>query len=115
MTQWMMPMDEILKLTSTDYWQPVGDIIGHVDISDEYHLRLAAKMQKEKINKVPIYVYEAGPVWDVMSNDPDKEDKRILGNGHHRVRIAYNDGWPEMLVTDDGSESGWGQLDRQVI
>jgi hypothetical protein len=118
MTQRMMPMEEILTLTSTDYWEPVGDILPLVEIGDEYHQRLARKMRAEKINKVPIYIWNpddsSNNIWDIMG-DPNVEDHRILGNGHHRVKIAYEDGWPEMLVTDDGSESGWGALDKQVI
>ena len=74
--RWMMSMDEILKLTSTDWEDVVNDILPLVDIGDEYHQRLAKRMRDEKINKVPIFIWE-------------KDDHRILGNGHHRVKIAY--------------------------
>lgn len=113
MTQWRMPMNEILKLTSTDYWQPVHQILNMVDIGDEYHQRLKEKMRQDKINKVPIYIWE--PSWDLGIPNDNLEDKRILGNGHHRVRIAFEDGWKEMVVTDDGSESGWGNLQGVVV
>lgn len=96
--EYWITMDEILKLDSSDYDKPIGKIVHLIPIGSSYHLRLQEKMVKDMVNKVPIYVRNRG-----------------LGNGHHRVKIAYDAGWKGMIATNDGQNSGWRGDLRQVI
>jgi hypothetical protein len=38
--------------------------------------------------------------------DPKLADTRMMGNGHHRLRIAWELGWKSIRYTDNIFESG---------
>jgi len=66
----------------------------------DFYARIKARMAEDRINKVPIRV----------------RDGKTLGNGHHRVMLAYQLGLERMLATDDEDASGWAShLSGKVI
>ncbi len=105
MAVWRMKMSEILDLMSCDYDGRVGDVlnmiyVGAVDCYEpdydrvNFYRRLKKQMEKDRINAVPIYV--RNDTWGLE-----------LGNGHHRVKLAWELHLDEMLVTDDYYRCGF--------
>lgn len=101
-----MSMQRVLGLQSCDFSPlTVAEALSDIDIEDNYHGQLMARMEETGINLVPILVQPCG-----------RRKNGILSNGHHRVKIAFNLGHQRMNITDDGDASGWDEgLDGIII
>ena len=76
-------------------------------IQSDYYLNLRRAMVNG--DYPPIHLFtgcESEGYYNILL-DPDLDDKTIMGNGHHRVRIAFDLGWESINATDNLNESGW--------
>jgi len=98
-------MARILKLDACDFpGMTLAEALPEIDITDDYHKRLKRRMRKTGINLVPVLV------------EPGRKRKyQMLGNGHHRVKIAFELKHERMNITDDGEASGWSDSLSEVI
>jgi hypothetical protein len=99
-------MRRVLGLKACDFpGMTLAEALPMIDITDDYHRQLKSRMEETRINLVPILVKEG-----------KRRKKDALGNGHHRVKIAFELGHERMNITDDDDESGWDEgLDGVII
>jgi hypothetical protein len=120
-----MAIEDILALPSVQHsfsQATTGEIAQGEYVGDIFHMAIAEEMRKAGINMIPIHVADArtaateymrwrGGSWD-WDVDPDAT---VMGNGHHRVKIAMELGFTKMLVSDEIDETGWPDDDEDML
>ena len=132
--QGTMPLDEILRLPSVDSdginngWDKeedwtVENAIERKYIADSYHEAIKESMAENGINLVPIHIDKASAIlyqyalyaFYRIPDWLDLDKQLMLGNGHHRVRIAKELGLKELLYSTDIEDTGWGDEEMCLI
>ena len=102
MTQWLIPLEDILQLWSNDFDCGMEALMQSPILRNEmegsvFWHRVSEVMEREDINLIPVFI-----------------NGEAFINGHHRVQIAYDLGLDFMLVTDDREESEWEENNFKV-
>jgi hypothetical protein len=88
----------------------VAETIKRKDVDGIYYDNLREAIVKNGINRVPVHVADGSNINQAYGSAlPQRwqEEPRVMGNGHHRIRILNELGFPNVLTTTERSESGY--------
>jgi hypothetical protein len=93
----------------TDPIASVAETITRKDVDGTYYENLREAIVKNGINRVPIHVADASNIANSYgANLPEAWYNRpVMGNGHHRIRILEELGFPYVLTTTEKQDSGY--------
>jgi hypothetical protein len=106
-----MPIAQILRLRSTDFpHTSVAKVLESKDTNDPYYAKIKASMQAEG-QRYPFLVAPLSSIsrqagYSLLLDSEAGSDEMVFGNGHHRLKLAMELGWTEVVVTDDLYKSG---------
>lgn len=116
----MMSIEEILLLPSIDSidfhcgeLDLVRDALEYKYISQPEYREISRAMVKDG-QTFAIHIADGETMWHTYSSEispeiacPEKyRGKLVMGNGHHRVKIAIELGWTEMKYSEDVRYTG---------
>jgi hypothetical protein len=111
-----MNIDEILLLPSIDSdgfynskLDSVKDVLDKKVATGPEYRELSRAMAKDG-QTFPIHIADGETAWHTYGTDktcPQKyRGKLVMGNGHHRVKLAIELGWTEMQYSGDVRYTG---------
>jgi hypothetical protein len=101
-------VDDALALPSAHYsgHTTAESVLETDDISSPYYQAIAAAMERTGVNRVPVLIAPAFTMWWVPFSPPLAGSTRpVVGDGHHRLKIAIQLGWTRILTTDRLTDS----------
>jgi hypothetical protein len=119
----VMNIDEILLLPSVDSegfydneLDSVKDVIDKKYVNTPEYRELSRAMAKDG-QTFPIHIADGETIWHTYTKDtynpgaerPCPQEYRgvlVMGNGHHRVKLAIELGWTEMQYREDARYTG---------
>jgi hypothetical protein len=112
----MMSIEKILSLPSVDSigfyddeLESVKEVLVRKNVDMPTHRALSRAMAKNG-QTFPIHIADGETAWHTYGTDktcPQKyRGKLVMGNGHHRVKLAIELGWTEMQYSGDVRYTG---------
>ena len=113
----VMNIDEILLLPSVDSegfydneLQSVKDVLARKNVATPDYRALSRDMDKDG-QSYSIHIADGETIWHTYGSSeivcPDEyRDTLVMGNGHHRVKLAIELGWTEMKYSEDVRYTG---------
>lgn len=80
------------------------------DVDGTYYENLREAIMENGINRVPVHVADGETVSQAYGGAlPDRwrQEPKVMGNGHHRIRILSELGFPYVITTTERQESGY--------
>jgi hypothetical protein len=111
-----MAISKVLKLPSIDGI----DETAYQVINNDYYVEHMKQKKYLRLRKAmiagdypPIHIATGSVMIESYSDmgspiDPKLADTRMMGNGHHRLRIAWELGWKTIKYSSDVHDTEWG-------
>jgi hypothetical protein len=86
----------------------VAETIIRKEVDGAYYEAIREAIVKNGINRVPVHVNNGVAIGNAYGGLPETwHDLQVMGNGHHRIRILKELGFPNVLTTTEKDQSGY--------